>query len=112
MRRRDKPAERQTTELPPELAVGRCIEVWADDPQATDPPYSAWRNWSIARHALGQELPRRSSGAPWSLAYCDREYGPERADQRLRAAGLTRADIPALRRSAQVRLSAIEQAER
>jgi hypothetical protein len=37
---------------------------------------------------------------------------PHNADQRLRRAGVSRADIPTLRRSAETRLSALERIER
>ena len=110
MRRRDKLAERTAGALPPELAIGRCIEVWSGHPLAAnaeyEPWYSAWRNWSTARHALPDE-PRRAGGAPWSLTGADRKHGPAYADQRLRRAGVTRNDIPALRRAASARLAVV-----
>lgn len=114
MRRRDKLAERTAGALPPELVIGRCIEVWSGHLPANaefEPWYSAWWNWSTARHALPDE-PRRAGGAPWSLTDSDRKHGPGYADQRLRRAGVTRDDIPPLRRAAAARLAEVAKAER
>lgn len=114
MRRRDKLADRTAGALPPELAVGRLIEVWSSHlpPTTADPTYDAWRNWSTARYALLGDYPNHAGGAPWSLADCDRKHGPAYADQRLRRAGVTRADIPALRRAAAARLADLAKAQR
>jgi hypothetical protein len=108
MRRRDKLANRTVGALPPELAIGRCIEVWSGHLPANaefEPWFSAWRNWSTARQAFSRELPKRAVGAPWSIEDCDRNHGLAHADQRLRKAGVNRDDIPALRRAAHKRLA-------
>jgi len=112
MARRKAPATtapRAVVLVPPELAMGRCADVWAE----TVPlpvqgwPISAWTRYTRAwfqfqrQHALdgraSAELPH--PGAPWRLDDAD-------ADERLARLGLGRGDVPGLRRAAQARVPA------
>lgn len=109
--------------VPPELLVGRCIEVWAD-PRAEQPAWSAARRWSDARvawlqarglasaqghidwHALkAQHGPALLDHAAWSVQFLDDEGRPGYVDARLARAGVTRADLPALEEAARRRLA-------
>lgn len=59
--------------IPADLALGPCIEVWAD-PDAPCPSFSARRNWQDARNewaaANGLSLPADYRHLPREL--CDR----------------------------------------
>ena len=84
--------------MPPVLAVGRLIEVWAADGASWT---SAWVRYSRARFAWEDENPApralcRAGGAPWSTT--DREEAYVR--DRLARHGVTVADLPRLRSEA------------
>jgi hypothetical protein len=87
--------------VPPELAVGGLIEVWGEERAEFGAFISAWGRYSRARtsweqaHGLDTRtacrlLPRVR---PWSAT----DPG---ADVRLARLGLTRSDLPRLRRAA------------
>lgn len=108
--------------VPPELLVGRLLEVWADR-GAESPAWSASRRWSDARAAwLAERGLTHGQGhidwhkvkaqhgsalldhAPWSIRFLDDEGRGGYVDARLARAGVTRADVPGLRRAALERL--------
>lgn len=89
---------RSAGNLPRVIAVGKCIEVWADDPGAPDALLSTYRRYSIAAHTWWTENRTTGclrGGGPWSLT-----EEPGRVSQRLRRAGCTKRDVPALRAEA------------
>ena len=120
-------------EIPRELLVGRCIEVWADldddrPPMAVPGPmFTATRRWSAARTAWLQERgladdrgrvdwhrTRAAFGlaladrSAWSVAFMDARGRREYVDELLAHAGATREDLPALRAAAQRRWTAAQ----
>ena len=90
------------------LLVGRCIEVWADDPGAEGSHVSAVRRFNRARDYWFElaDVPRAErhrltpGGAPWSAAYLIGQGRSEVAARYLSRAGATVADLAALRREA------------
>jgi hypothetical protein len=94
-----------TDVVPPELALGACIEVWAADGRSV---FDAWRRHSRARHRWAQgsrmstaDLCRRvPAGAPWSVDFLLAHGGRDRLQQRLERAGVTLADLSALQEAA------------
>jgi hypothetical protein len=93
-------------DVPPELRVGKLIEVWAEDGRGH---IDAWVRHSRARrswwneHKLSDaEYCRLFPGAsPWSVEFLIESGRRDEAEQRLTQAGVTLADIPALRTAAQ-----------
>ncbi len=104
-RRREPEVVPPSDVVPPELALGACVEVWAEDGRSV---YDAWRRHSRARHRWAQgsrmsvvELCRRlAAGAPWSVNYLLAHGGADRLQQRLDRAGVTLTDLPALQAAA------------
>lgn len=109
--------------VPPELLVGRLLEVWALHPAVEGAWHSASRRWADARAAwLAERGLTRGQGhidwhkvkaqlgsvlldhMPWSILTLDDEGRGGYVDARLARAGVTRADVPALRRAALERL--------
>jgi hypothetical protein len=98
--------------VPPELAVGPCVEVWSltghlHDLISARSGYSRARtSWERAEGLDGVTSYRllRASG-PWSVTT---PGGPDR----LARLGLSVADIPALREAAQARAEAADPAHR
>ncbi len=103
MRRRVPEPERFTGEVPPELRVGALIEVWAaDDRSEFGPHFGASRRYRHARQrwaessslSRGEEFRRLPSSVPWSFRFLV-------AEGRRDEAGVTEADLPALRAAAE-----------
>jgi len=111
VRRRERAAEVAAGELPPELAVGRCTEVWGEDNRDW---YGAWRAWSAALDdwAVVHGPWRRAGGSPWSYEYLASQQSSDVGDERLARYGLTERDLPRLRRDAQARIEALSERER
>ena len=73
-RRAPEPSPRSGDVPPPELRVGKCIEVWADDGRDW---CSAWRRFQRARGAwcderglsTAEECRLLPDGAPWSVEF-------------------------------------------
>lgn len=109
--RADEPVEAPppTAAAPPELLVGALAEVWAEHAHPHDLGGAHMRYgaalhaWQAAEHLTTAQMcelvnvPR----SPWSLATYDADG--QDADARLALAGVTRTDLPALRRAAQER---------
>jgi hypothetical protein len=64
--------------VPRALAVGRCIEVWAEDPDAVNAPYAAMRRFSTARRwwleqagveSVAEGCQLVPLGSPWSVEF-------------------------------------------
>ncbi len=98
-------------QAPAEFLVGALVEVWAEHAQPLDLGGAfgryqpALRGWEAAEGLTTAELcaavavPR----SPWSIATYDAEGRAAAADDRLARSGVTRADLPRLRRAAEVR---------
>lgn len=106
-RRVPEPSECSGDDPPPELRVGKLIEVWADDGRDY---FSAFTRYGLARRAWCKQrglstfegrrrLPVSSS--PWSSDFLIESGRRAEAERRLTEAGVTEADIPALRAAAE-----------
>lgn len=117
MKRRERESAVPAGSLPPELALGRCIEVWSAtaDSQGV---LSAFTRWRQALNAYGDEagIPHDerhklvSAGASWSIDLWLAAGRGGEVQSRLDSAGVTLSDIPALRRAAEDRVAAYERA--
>lgn len=82
--------------VPAALAIGRCVEVWAD-PSHPTPSWSATRRFNLAREAWARQAEAEDAearalipdGSPWSL---DHKAGAAR----FAAAGYDLADVAEL----------------
>lgn len=122
MRRRAAPQPKPGA-LPPELAIGKCIEVWAaEDPApwvdrsnpgwgatSTQGRYSRAFNDFAAAKGLDrhQRLKLRRTGAPFSIEYIVAQGRIEHADSLLAKAGVQVQDLPALRQAALKRIERV-----
>lgn len=120
--RRDEPeqAPRAAVAVPPELAVGALAEVWAEHGHPHDlgtalgryqQSLGAWQRaegLSVAEMCAAVAGPR----SPWSLATYDAKGRAADADDRLARAGVTRTDVPRLRRAAEARTRSTEPSRR
>lgn len=122
-RPRDKrPPQRASgpVQAPAELLLGALAEVWAEHGHRHDLGGSfgryqrALRDWETSEGLTTAEMcaavavPR----SPWSVATHDSEGRAAAADDRLARAGVTRADLPRLRRAAEVRTRTTEPSRR
>jgi hypothetical protein len=93
--------------VPAELRVGALAEVWAEHAEPLDLG-GAWSRYHRALAAwvaaegltVAQWSTATGPRSPWSLAAHDADGRSDDADDRLARAGLTRTDLPALRRAA------------
>lgn len=93
--------------VPAALAIGRCIEVWAD-PAVEFAHYSAMRRFGVARehwgHLMGlNDLELQdaiSHGAPWSADYLIDTGRGDYVLERFARADCTPSDIPDLQADA------------
>lgn len=106
--------------VPRALLVGRCIEVWAEDPKDVAAPsstmrrFSAGREWWLAHAGIDDSLDARPlipTGSPWSATYL--ATAPPHAAQnearlleRLAEARVAITDLSTLRREAKALLIA------
>ncbi len=105
MRRRVPEPSRYSGEVPPELRLGACIEIWAEDGLGH---ISASRRFRRARQAWSDEHGLSDAeycrlfpgGSPWSFRFLIAEGRRGEAERRLAEAGVTEADIPQLREAA------------
>ncbi len=106
-RRAPAPPRTPASGVPPELAIGRCIEVWAED--GTD-RLSAFRRYAEARTAWENErglsrqesdrlLPRHA-GSPWSANYLTKQGRGAVVRDRLALHGVTVDQLEQLRAAA------------
>lgn len=126
MKRRDVVPATTSVEVPPELALGRCIEVWADERDAQlgarpSFPAQAHSRWARAFDAYCAErqiargadrwalVPPR---APWSLDFLVAQGREVEAVRRFEAAGVTIADLPRLREAARERTESLSKPPR
>ena len=117
MRRRES-VKRELGQLPPEFALGRCIEVWGSGPPKHADPDSPWAKsittftrFSGASHAYlesvglswGTTEHRRAipGSSPWSIAHMIANGHADQVESRLQKAGVTMSDIPRLQKAAQ-----------
>ncbi len=106
-------APRTGVVVPPELAVGGLVQVWAEVVPDHGVPISTFTRYSAARDAwaAAEQLDTPTScrllpgGAPWSVTA---PGGPDR----LASLGLSTTDLPALRAAAQERVAASDPATR
>lgn len=117
--RRRQPAEPEPTgTVPPELAIGRVAEVWAEDGADYGPLISAFRRYSLACGAweAAQKPPRsvsnRLGGAPWSVRALIAEGREDEARERLARHGVTLDRLNRLRAAASRRAADAEARER
>jgi hypothetical protein len=104
-RRAPEPSPRSGDVPPPELRVGKCIEVWADDGRDW---CSAWRRFQRARGAwcderglsIAEECRLLPDGAPWSVEFLIESGHRDFVEERMAQAGVTLSDIPELRAAA------------
>jgi hypothetical protein len=96
--------------FPPEFLLGRCVDVWGIGDSDGWTRYT--RGMDARADALG--LPRRKHRPPaphfgvqpWSVKCLDDTGRSDAADKALAQAGVTRADLPALREAAQAWVAA------
>lgn len=119
MRRREAPAP-VVGKLPPEFALGRCVEVWGAESSAHVDPASPWASslpafsrFTKGRRAYAESiglvpqtpaytLLMRGVGSPWSIAFMIANGKADEVEERFRSAGVTMSDIPRLQRAAQL----------
>lgn len=112
MRRREPPKVTSRA-LPPEFAIGRCIEVWsADGPKpwsetswevaSTQSRYSSALSEYAATNGLTwyDAVKLRPGGSPYSVDYLVTQGRRPEAVRHLAAGGATMSDVPALRQVA------------
>lgn len=113
MRRRQVAEPEPAGTVPPELAIGRCAEVWAADGRHL---IHAWGNYSRARAAwqVEQRLPNRTvyrllpGSSPWSVQALIATGRGDEARERFARHGVTLDQLPKLRAAAQRRIANIE----
>lgn len=102
--KRRPPEPRDAGLPPPEVRVGACIEVWAADSRDGLVAYrrhrDARRAWCDEQAMRGEAVLRVGGGSPWSADFMIEQGRREVVVERLARAGVTLADIPALRAAA------------
>lgn len=112
MRRRAPERIALPGDVPPELAIGRCIEVWSENPRPKAGDISSHARWTRAWRAhcddLGLDMREQVNIQPklqmWSARFLAKNDRKPEVDQRLASAGVTVDDLPALREAAINRL--------
>jgi hypothetical protein len=117
MRRRVPERPKVEGDVPVELAVGRCIEVWSSNPSPRNGDISAhgrWtRAWRVFCHEAGldvnQEVKIKPRPHMWSAAFMIADGREDEVEARLAAAGTTLHELSTLRVSALERLANISE---